>query len=612
MLQWTRKPAYILADLLLVNGAFIGSLLLRFDGVVPEHYIQLYLRYGFFLSAIALIVFTSFNLYNNLWQYASIYEIINIVMAVSLFTFISWVFFLLVPGTLPRSIFVMVWCILLISVGGIRLIRRFRYPWRQFFTRHNGKSSYNLLIIGAGQAGSLVIKELFDHPELGSPAAILDEDPLKKGCRIHGVPVVGTLQDLDKAVTKYHVNEILVAIPSAPETEVRRILYQCKETGCKLKRLPGIFSIIDGKISIRQMRDVNIADLLGRPEVSLDMDSICSYIQDQVVLVTGAGGSIGSELCRQIAGFAPKQLVMLDNYENNLYQLQLELLHTFPQLQLNTLIGSVQDEMRIDSILAKYQPQVIFHAAAHKHVPLMEDSPSEAIKNNIFGTINVAKSADRHNVRKFIFISTDKAVNPTSVMGASKRVAEMAIQQINKFSKTKFAAVRFGNVLGSNGSVIPIFQKQIARGGPVTVTHPEITRYFMTIPEAAQLVIQAGALAQGGEVFILDMGEPIKILDLAKDLIALSGYKPDVDIKIQFTGLRPGEKMYEELLLDKETADKTSHDKIFICRSSEGVNELKQELRFLEKVLCTNLKEYPPIYQLLNRQETVLTEQSSG
>jgi FlaA1/EpsC-like NDP-sugar epimerase len=607
MLRRARQLAYLIADLLLINGAFLGSLLLRFDGVVPEQYMQVYLRYGLILSALGLIVFSLFNLYSNLWQYASIYEIVNIVMAVSLFTFISWIIFLFVPGTLPRSIFIMVWCILLISVGGIRLIRRFRYPWRQFFSRH--KSSTNLLIIGAGQAGSIVIKELFDHPELGSPVAILDEDPLKKGCRIHGVPVVGSMRDLYKVVKKCRISEILVAIPSAPEMDIRRILNQCKKTGCKLKRLPGIFSIINGKISIRQMRDVNIADLLGRPEVDLDLDSICSYIKDQVVLVTGAGGSIGSELCRQIAGFAPRQLIMLDNYENNLYQLQLELLHTYSELQLQTLIGSVQDEMRIDSILAQYKPQVIFHAAAHKHVPLMEDSPTEAIKNNIFGTINVAQAADRHNVKKFIFISTDKAVNPTSVMGASKRVAEIAIQQINKRSDTKYAAVRFGNVLGSNGSVIPIFQKQIARGGPITVTHPDITRYFMTIPEAVQLVIQAGALASGGEVFILDMGEPVKILDLAKDLIALSGFKEN-DIEITFTGLRPGEKMYEELLLDIETADKTSHEKIFICRVNEGKTALNEELRFLQKTLKVTAD--AKLSALLHRVELASTQQASN
>lgn len=455
----SNRLFYLIADVVLTNCAFVCSLLLRFDGKVPEQYILVYFRYGFLLSAVAVFVFACFNLYSNLWQYASVYEIINIFMAVSLFSLISWSFFLLVPEKLPRSVYVIEWGMLLFFIGGIRLFHRLHYPWRQIFHRHKSESENNLLLIGAGQAGSMVIKELFEHPRLGYPVAIIDEDSIKTGCRVHGVPVVGTMKDLDAAIKKFNIKEILVAIPSASETDIRRILNQCKETGCKLKRLPGIFSIINGKISIRQMRDVNIADLLGRPEVTLDMDSICSYIKDQVVLVTGAGGSIGSELCRQIARFGPKQLIMLDNYENNLYQLQLELLHT--KIQLHTLIGSVQDEMRIDSILAEYKPQVVFHAAAHKHVPLMEDSPSEAIKNNIFGTINVAKAADRHNVKKFIFISTDKAVNPSSVMGASKRVAEIAIQQINKKSKTQFAAVRFGNVLGSNGSVIPIFQRQI-------------------------------------------------------------------------------------------------------------------------------------------------------
>jgi len=342
--------------------------------------------------------------------------------------------------------------------------------------------------------------------------------------------------------------------------------------------------LLDGQTVVRHIRDVNISDLLGRPEVKLDTKSISTYIEDQVVLVTGAGGSIGSELCRQVARFKPKTLVMLDNYENNLYMLQLDLMKKYPGLSLITLVGSVQDEKRVDAIFSQTSPQVVFHAAAYKHVPLMEDSPSEAIKNNIFGSINVANAADRYNVQKFILISTDKAVKPANVMGASKRVAEIAIQRINSRSKTQFAAVRFGNVLGSNGSVIPIFQEQIEQGGPITVTHPEVTRYFMTIIEAVQLVIQAGALAQGGEVFILDMGEPIKIIDLAKDLIALSGYKED-EIEIIFTGLRPGEKMHEELLLDVETIEKTSHDKIFICRANSSPAAFSEELKFLQSVL---------------------------
>lgn len=580
MVSLSKKLYPIIMDIFLTNAAFVCALLLRFDGKVPEQYILAFTRYGLFLSLLAVLVFAFFNMYSSLWQYTSIYELGNIFIAVTAFSFLNWIFYLLVPESLPRSVFIIIWGLMLFFIGGIRVMHRFLSSWLPFRKRKTVKS---ILIIGAGQAGSLVIKELFNHPELGRPVAILDEDIDKTGRSIHGIPVAGTMDNLDKVINKYKIQEIILAIPSAPIEDTRRILNQCKETGCKLKRLPGIYMIIDGRISVQQIRDVHISDLLGREEVELDMDGICSYLQNQTVFVTGAGGSIGSELCRQIATFKPQMLVLLDNYENNLYELQLELARDYPDQECRTLIGSVQDEKRLDSLMEQYKPQVVFHAAAHKHVPLMEDSPTEAVKNNIFGTINVAKAADRHNVKKFILISTDKAVNPTNVMGASKRIAEIAIQQINKDSNTEFAAVRFGNVLGSNGSVIPIFQKQIAHGGPVTVTHPEITRYFMTIPEAAQLVIQAGALAQGGEVFILDMGEPVKILDLAKDLIRLSGYKPEVDIKIIFTGLRPGEKMHEELLLDMETADKTSHDKIFICVASSLVS--KKELQTLGKLL---------------------------
>jgi len=580
LVSLSKKLYLIILDIFFTNVSFIGALLLRFDGKIPEHYILAYTRYGLFLSLLAVLVFAFFNMYSNLWQYTSIYELGNIFVSVTAFSILNWVFYLMVPESLPRSVFIIIWGLMLFFIGGIRLLHRAISSWQPL---RRSKAFKNLLIIGAGQAGSMVIKELFNHPELGRPVAILDEDREKTGRSIHGIPVVGTMENLEKVVSKYNVQEIILAIPSAPAQDTRRILNQCKKTGCKLKRLPGIYMIIDGRISVQQIRDVNISDLLGREEVELDMDGICSYLTDKVVFVTGAGGSIGSELCRQIVNFKPQLLVMLDIYENNLYELQLELARNFPGQDCKALIGSVHDEKRIDSLMEECKPQVVFHAAAHKHVPLMEDSPSEAVKNNIFGTINVAKAADRHNVKKFILISTDKAVNPANVMGASKRMAEIAIQQINKNSETEFAAVRFGNVLGSNGSVIPIFQNQIALGGPVTVTHPEITRYFMTIPEAAQLVIQAGALARGGEVFILDMGEPVKIVDLAKDLIVLSGYKPEEDIKIQFIGLRPGEKMHEELTLDMETVDKTSHEKIFICRASSLIS--KKELQSLQQLL---------------------------
>ncbi|NLD23353.1 MAG: polysaccharide biosynthesis protein [Bacteroidales bacterium] len=580
MKRFSIRLVFPVADFILTHFAFIGALILRFEGDVPQRYLDAYLKYGMILALIAVIVFAFFRLYSNLWQYVSIYELGDIFLAVTAFALINYLFFHLVSESLPRSVYILIWGLLLFLAGGIRLGYRCLAAWEVWFGR--GVNRKKLLIIGAGAGGYMVIKELFEHPQLGQPVAVIDEDPKKMGLRIHGVPVVGTMEALMPTVKKYNVQEIIVAIPSAPETEIRRILKQCKETGCKLRRLPGLYKILDGKVFLRQIRDVNITDLLGRPEVVLDNASICTYLQGQVVLVTGAGGSIGSALCRQIARFNPSSLVMLDNYENNLYMLQRELQDSYPNLNLIALIGSIQDEKRIDAVFSQFKPQVIFHAAAHKHVPLMEDSPGEAIKNNIFGTINVAKAADRYNAQKFILISTDKAVNPTNVMGASKRVAEIAIQQINAKSKTKYAAVRFGNVLGSNGSVIPIFMKQIEQGGPITVTHPEVTRYFMTIQEAVQLVIQAGALALGGEVFILDMGEPVKILDLATDLIALSGYKED-DIPIVFTGLRPGEKMHEELLLDTENVDRTSHEKIFVCKSSAKIS--KKELEYLEELL---------------------------
>lgn len=583
MKRLSQRLVFPIADFILTHCAFVGALALRFEGDIPPQYFNTYIKFGLLLSIIAVIVFAFFRLYTNLWQYVSIYELGNIFMAVSVFAIINYLFFLLVPESLPRSVFILIWGMMLFFIGGTRISRRF-FASRRVWIGLGAKKRDNLLVIGAGAAGSMVIKELFEHPELGQPVAIIDEDPLKKGLRIHGVPVMGTMKALFSSVRKYSIQEIVVALPSAPETEIRRILNQCKQTGCKLRRLPGLFKILDGKTVVRQIRDVNISDLLGRPEVKLDCTSINTYLEDQAVLITGAGGSIGSELCRQIACFKPKSLIMLDNYENNLYMLQRELQENYPDLNLVTLIGSVQDERRMDAVFSQHRPQVVFHAAAHKHVPLMEDSPSEAIKNNIFGTINVAKAADRYNARKFVLISTDKAVNPTNAMGASKRMAEIAIQQINAKSTTEYASVRFGNVLGSNGSVIPIFREQIEHGGPITVTHPEVTRFFMTIPEAVQLVIQAGALAQGGELFILDMGEPVKILDLAKDLIALSGYKED-DIKITFTGLRPGEKMFEELMLDVETADRTSHDKIFVCRANNSPVTLKQELKLLQKIL---------------------------
>lgn len=585
MKKLTFQFPMILLDFIFANLALYGGLLLRFEGNVPQVYFDAFIQYGWIQALIAVAVFWLLGMYTNIWKYASVYELWLLIVSVTVYGFIVWVFFMVVPASLPRSVYILLWILMLGMVGFSRLSVRAYGSWR--LRKYSGKKViHNILIIGAGQAASMVIKELSEHPQLGCPVAVIDDDESKRGFRIHGVPVVGGIDKLYAVVEKYHIDEILVAIPSAPETKIREILNLCKGTGCKLKRLPGLYSIIDGKATIEQVRNVNIADLLGRPEIKLSEESIAEYLTNQVVLVTGAGGSIGSELSRQIAAFNPKKLILFDIYENNLYNLSRELECIFPKVPKVTLIGSIRDANRLEDIFSRYHPDVVFHAAAHKHVPLMEDSPEEAIKNNIFGTINVAEASDKHNCKKFVLISTDKAVNPTNVMGASKRMAEIAIQHINKSSKTEFAAVRFGNVLGSNGSVIPIFQEQIAMGGPVTVTHPEITRYFMTISEAVQLVLQAGAMAVGGEIFVLDMGEPVKIDDLARDLIHLSGFKPDVDINIEYTGLRPGEKMYEELNLSDENVTRTSHEKIFVCKPIEDSSCLMAEIQGLADLIA--------------------------
>ena len=423
------------------------------------------------------------------------------------------------------------------------------------------------MVIGAGDAGLAIIKELQSSSHLSSKVVcVIDDSKVKKGSRIQGIPIVGGRDKILWAVKKYKVQEIIFAIPTISREEKSKILNICKETGCKLRTLPGMYQLINEEVSIAKLREVNIDDLLGREPIRTDIESILGYVKDKVVLVTGGGGSIGSELCRQIAGHEPKQLVIFDIYENSAYDIQQELKRKHPELNLKVLIGSVRNTHRVGQIFRTYQPDIVYHAAAHKHVPLMEESPNEAIKNNVFGTLNVARAADIYGSERFILISTDKAVNPTNIMGASKRLCEMIIQGMNRESETEFVAVRFGNVLGSNGSVIPLFEKQILAGGPVTVTDKNVIRYFMTIPEAVSLVLQAGAFAKGGEIFVLDMGEPVKIDDLARNLIKLSGYKPGEDIEIAYTGLRPGEKLYEELLMDEEGLKKTLHERIFIAK----------------------------------------------
>ncbi|HEY8420626.1 MAG TPA: nucleoside-diphosphate sugar epimerase/dehydratase, partial [Thermoclostridium sp.] len=448
-------------------------------------------------------------------------------------------------------------------------------------------------------AGAMIAKEMELHTELNyRPVAFLDDSDYKKGKKVNGIPVLGGIDDVADVVERKSIDEIIIAIPSAKPAVLNRIYEQCVKTKCKVKILPSMSQLIDESIMLKRVKDVDIEDLLGREPIVVDLEGVAGYLSGKVVLVTGGGGSIGSELCRQIASFGPKKLIMLDNYENGLYDILNELTRKYPELDIIPVIANIREMDRLKEIFGEYRPNIVFHAAAHKHVPLMENNPEEAIKNNVFGTWNVAHCADMYNTDRFVLISTDKAVNPTNVMGATKRIAEMIIQALDKKSKTEFVAVRFGNVLGSNGSVIPLFKKQIEQGGPVTVTHPDVTRFFMTIPEAVQLVIQAGAMAEGGEIFVLDMGEPVKILDLAKNLIRLSGFEPYEDIDIEITGLRPGEKLYEELLLNEEGLKATKHNKIFIAKPLHIDYELlERELEILKQKVYKSsdsqeLKEY--------------------
>lgn len=574
-----RRILLAFADIILINLALCLALLIRFDTAIPQQYYDFFLRNVLVITVMQIGIFYLFGLYRSLWEYASIEEMMQIFLATLVAGGISFFVGLITGNTFPISVYFTAWIFMCMLTGGSRLSYRYLRRARKLKLKKDCKTS-RVMIIGAGSAGSMLIKELKNDTDMNSvPVIVVDDDKRKHRTSINGVPVMLGRNRIKELVKKHCIDEIIVAIPSAPKKDMAEILRLCKETKCRLKTLPNVLEMINGQVSVKQLRDVNIEDLLGRDEINLSMEKISGYLNDETVLVTGGGGSIGSELCRQIAKFGPKKLVIFDIYENNAYDLQNELLYTYKgALDLEVLIGSCRDRIRLKEIFEKYKPGVVFHAAAHKHVPLMEGSPCEAIKNNVFGTLNTARRADDYGAKKFILVSTDKAVNPTNIMGASKRLAEIIVQSMNRMSNTKFAAVRFGNVLGSNGSVIPLFQKQILQGGPVTVTHPDIIRYFMTIPEAARLVIQAGALADGGEVFVLDMGEPVKIADLAKDLIRLSGLEPDVDIKIAYTGLRPGEKLYEELLMAEEGLEQTAHKKIFIGKQAD--------MSFKEVIMC--------------------------
>lgn len=511
-----------------------------------------------------------------MWQFASLTELKNILFGTLLSTAANIIISMVANCLGPVSVYLIYFMILTLLIGASRISYRFIRLYHQkslaIYRRHAKK---NIMIVGAGEAGEKILREVTVSTHVNKAVkCFIDDDLNKKGTSIHGVPIVGNRYDILANVQKYGIDEIFVALPSVDDKEISAILNICKDTKCKLKRLPGIYQFINDEVILNKLKDVEVQDLLGRDPIKVNLNEIMSYVTNKVVMVTGGGGSIGSELCRQIAERGPRQLIIVDIYENNAYNIQLELKRKYPKLNLETMIASVRDANKVDDLFKVFHPDIVYHAAAHKHVPLMEDSPHESIKNNVFGTLNVVRACDKYYAKKFILISTDKAVNPTNIMGASKRLCEMIVQTYDKKSQTEYVAVRFGNVLGSNGSVIPLFKEQIKNGGPVTVTHPDIIRYFMTIPEAVSLVLQAGAYARGGEIFVLDMGEPVKILDMARNLIKLSGFEPDVDIKIEFTGLRPGEKLYEEMLMKEEGMRTTPNKLIHIGKPLEFDTEI--------------------------------------
>lgn len=579
-----RKIAWLGIDLLIVCFSIYSSYYFRFNGLIPLEYIQQFQIYLIVSAIVGPLSMVFFKLYNRIWQYASVGEMLSIFKAVVLSSIFFYFLTLLFSGRMiPLSVFIRTFETHLLLIGGSRFL------WRIVRDGYYKKKTdqRKALIIGAGDCGILIVKELKQNVSLQIyPLAFIDDDPLKQQLQLLGIPVSGNRNAIPQIVEKYNIDDIIIAMPSVSRKEISEIIEICKQTKAKLKIMPRLNDLIQGKVSIQKIRDVEVEDLLGRDPVDVDLMGIADYVEQKTVLITGAGGSIGSELCRQIALYHPSKLLLLGHGENSIYMIEKEMSRIAPGLQIESIIADVQDRSRMEEVFHIHKPQVVFHAAAHKHVPLMEQNPSEAIKNNVFGTKNVAECADQYGTERFVLISTDKAVNPTSIMGATKRIAEMIIQCLGKQSKTKFVAVRFGNVLGSRGSVIPHFKEQIARGGPVTVTHPDMIRYFMTIPEAVQLVIQAGSFVQGGEVFILDMGKPVRILDLAKDLIQLSGFEPYVDIEIEFSGIRPGEKLFEELLMNAEDMSSTKHNRIFIEKSANLIrSELDFEIKKLEKVL---------------------------
>ena len=594
--HWKLISLYlVIYDSFAVNVSYLAALFFRFDmhiSSIPPEYMHAFIKFAPIYTIFSLFVFHILRLYNSLWQFASFDELNRIIISSIFTTLFQVAFMTILMMRMPISYYVFGAFLQFAMIVGIRF--SYRYINLERNRRYNNQAAiHNVMIIGAGAAGKTILREMRNSQGMsGKACCVIDDNPNKWDRTMEGVPVVGGRDSIMNAVKTYNIDRIMFAIPSASTEDKRDILNICKETKCELKSLPGIYQLANGEVSLSKMKDVNVEDLLGRDPIKVDMCEVFKQLTDKTILVTGGGGSIGSELCRQIAAHNPKQLIIFDIYENNAYAIQQELVRKYGnKLNLVTLIGSVRDSRRLDMIFDKYRPDIVYHAAAHKHVPLMETSPNEAIKNNVVGTYKVAYMALKYDVEKFVLISTDKAVNPTNIMGASKRLCEMVIQSMERISenndfdslpllhdhrkdglkderpetsRTKFVAVRFGNVLGSNGSVIPLFKKQIAEGGPVTVTHPDIIRYFMTISEAVSLVLQAGTYAKGGEIFVLDMGSPVKIDTLARNLIKLSGYEPDVDIPIVYTGLRSGEKLYEEKLMKEEGLKKTANELIFI------------------------------------------------
>ncbi|MHB8073903.1 polysaccharide biosynthesis protein [Desulfosporosinus fructosivorans] len=589
MILRKRTLFLMLIDAMLINLAAFGSFYLRLESFGEGAFLEYYHTY-YVTAVIATIlyiaVFHVFGLYNRLWQYASTGELLSIVYAVSVGTggtvAAVYLYGLMNAATLtyirmPHTAAVLLWLAMVFLIGGSRFI--WRILQENTYDRHVPGTKKQVLIVGAGDAGVLAARELKNRNYRdGRPIGFIDDSHSKQKLQLLGIPVLGTRKDIVRIVNGYNIDEVIIAMPSASGDSVREIVEICEKVGVELKIMPGVYDIISGDMNVNPIRQIQVEDLLGRDPVCVDLEEVAGYVAGETVFITGAGGSIGSEICRQIARFNPGKLVLIGHGENSIFDIEQELRAEHPGIDYITEILDIKDRQKVDLIFRRYKPGVVFHAAAHKHVPLMERNPEEALKNNLIGSQNLAEAADKIRVKIFVSISTDKAVNPTSVMGATKRTVELLIQSLDRRSQTKFVAVRFGNVLGSSGSVIPTFKRQIAKGGPVTVTHPDMVRYFMTIPEAAQLVIQAGAMAKGGEIFILDMGKPVKIVDLAKDLIRLSGFEPDVDIKIQFTGIRPGEKLFEELLTAEEGITSTKHSRIFVAKPNVIDVKLLEEL----------------------------------